>query len=34
LQDIHVSKLSRGSRVELLELLQYLYKYLLSECVA
>jgi hypothetical protein len=32
LQDIHVSKLSRGSRVELLELLQYLYKYLLSEC--
>ncbi|WIA40328.1 hypothetical protein OEZ86_013695 [Tetradesmus obliquus] len=29
-RDIHVSKLSRGSRVELLELLQYLYKYLLK----
>jgi hypothetical protein len=31
LQEIHVSKLARGSRSELLELLQYLYKYLLSE---
>lgn len=34
LQDIHISKLSRGSRVELLELLQYLYKYLLSKRAA
>lgn len=33
LQEIHISKLARGSRTELLELLQYLYKYLLSERV-
>jgi hypothetical protein len=30
-QDINVAKLSRGSVVDTLELLQYLYKYLLSE---
>ena len=30
-QDINVCKLSRGSKVDTLELLQYLYKYLLSE---
>eukprot|EP00775_Hariotina_reticulata_P012192 gene12192-12329_t len=29
-RDIHIGRLSRGSRVELLELLQYLYKYLLK----
>lgn len=32
LQEIPVHKLARGSRTDLLELLQYLYKYLLSEC--
>lgn len=31
LQEIPLHKLARGSRTELLELLQYLYKYLLSE---
>lgn len=30
-QELQVAKLARGSRTELLELLQYLYKYLLSE---
>lgn len=31
LQEIPVHKLARGSRTDLLELLQYLYKYLLSK---
>lgn len=31
LQEIPVHKLARGSRTDLLELLQYLYYYLLSE---